>query len=305
MVNTKKLISVIMLTYNREQYVKRAIESILKQTYEHFEFIIVDNGSSDTSGKIADEYAQIDERIKVIHRDRGNIGAGRNTGLDVAIGDYITFIDDDDYVISDYLDFLYNLITKDNADISICGSSSKSFDLKITMTAEEAIKSLLWRKYYNVGFPTKLFKKQMFSGIRFPETGKYDDIYLMPKLIAKSRIVVYHGLPKYIIERHDNNNSAWTQNHQLLTANIIMEYLNVYEERTEWLCKIFPNETDTWNYFNWSFMISMVEKINRFNIPNCENVRERMITELKKNKDIFVHSTEIHDFEKKWMQLYI
>ena len=89
-------ISVIMLTYNREQLVTRAIESILAQTETDFEFIIVDNGSSDRSGFLADEYAARDKRIRVFHRERGNIGAGRNTGLEAARGEYTAFIDDDD-----------------------------------------------------------------------------------------------------------------------------------------------------------------------------------------------------------------
>ena len=76
-----------MLTYNREKLVSRAIESILAQTYKDFEFIIIDNGSTDSSGRIADEYAEKDSRIKVIHRKRGNIGAGRNTALDAAKGE--------------------------------------------------------------------------------------------------------------------------------------------------------------------------------------------------------------------------
>lgn len=83
------MISVIMLTYNREQFASRAIESILAQTCRDFEFIIVDNGSTDHSGEIADDYAAKDSRICVIHRERGNIGSGRNTGLDAAQGEYI------------------------------------------------------------------------------------------------------------------------------------------------------------------------------------------------------------------------
>ena len=97
------MISVIMLTYNRENFVSRAIESILAQTCRNFEFIIVDNGSTDRGGQIADQYAARDSRIKVIHRERGNIGAGRNTGLDAARGEYITFIDDDDWAEPDFL----------------------------------------------------------------------------------------------------------------------------------------------------------------------------------------------------------
>ena len=90
------MISVIMLTYNRESMVGRAIESILNQTYRDFEYIIVDNGSDDRSGEIADAYAAKDPRIKVLHIEKSNIGTGRNIGLDAATGEYITYIDDDD-----------------------------------------------------------------------------------------------------------------------------------------------------------------------------------------------------------------
>jgi len=87
-------ISIIMLLYNRENYVSRAIESILSQTFTDYEFIIVDNGSTDLGGVVCDKYAQQNEKIKVIHREKGNIGSGRNAGLDLAKGKYITFIDD-------------------------------------------------------------------------------------------------------------------------------------------------------------------------------------------------------------------
>ena len=97
-------ISVIMLTYNREALVARAIECVLGQTFTDFEFIIVDNGSTDQSGAIADQYAAKDKRIHVIHKECGNIGSGRNAGLDAADGEYIAFIDDDDWCEPDFLD---------------------------------------------------------------------------------------------------------------------------------------------------------------------------------------------------------
>ena len=154
-------ISVIMLTYNREKLVSRAIESILRQSEPDFEFIIVDNGSSDRSGAIAEEYAEKDGRICVIHRERGNIGSGRNTGLDAARGKYVAFIDDDDWAEADFLEFLYELAIENNADVSICGAADKVFDEKKVMTAEEAIIELMWRKKYNMAFPTKLFSKRI------------------------------------------------------------------------------------------------------------------------------------------------
>ena len=108
MVTTK--ISVVMLTYNRENFISEAIESILNQTETDFEFIIVNNGSTDKSGEIAEMYAKSDSRIKVIHIPKNSIGKGRNTGLDLAKGEYITFVDDDDIAEPDMLEFLYNLL---------------------------------------------------------------------------------------------------------------------------------------------------------------------------------------------------
>ncbi len=299
------MVSVLMLTYNREKLISRAIESILKQTYTDFEFIIVNNGSSDKSGEIAESYAEKDFRIKVIHRARGNIGAGRNTALDAAKGEYITFIDDDDWTEPDFLEFLLNLITENNADISICGAADKIFDEKKIMNTEEALIELMWRKKYNVAFPTKMFRSKLTEKLRFPEEGAFDDIALMYKLIAEAKTVAYHGLPKYTFYRHPDNNSAWTTNHKLLTPEILEEYLESYKTRTEWLSERFPNSADAFRYFEWSFMISMVEKINRLELTECEAQLKYMTDILRKNRDNFLNSPEILDFEREWIDKYI
>jgi len=301
----KPKISVIMLTYNRENLVGRAIECILKQTEQDFEFIIVDNGSSDNSGKIADEYASKDIRIRVIHRERGNIGSGRNTGLDMVQGDYVAFIDDDDWVEPDFLEFLYALATENNAEVAICGAADKVFDEKKIMTAEEALIELMWRKKYNMAFPTKLFSRRLADMLRFPEDGSYDDIALMYRLLAEANKVVYHGQPKYTFYRHENNNSAWTTNHSLLNSETLDEYLNAYRTRTQWLSERFPNSANAFRYFEWSFMISMVEKIHRLNLQGCERQLMHMTQELKSHREVFLSAPEILDFEKQWMEKYI
>lgn len=298
-------ISVIMLTYNREKLVSRAIESILRQSEPDFEFIIVDNGSSDRSGAIADEYAEKDERICVIHRKRGNIGSGRNTGLDAARGKYIAFIDDDDWAEPDFLEFLYELAIENDADVSICGAADKVFDEKRVMFAEEAIIELMWRKKYNMAFPTKLFTKKLADKIRFPEEGAYDDIAAMYRLLAEANRVAYHGIPKYTFYRHTDNNSAWTTNHSLLTADTLDEYLYAYRVRTEWLSEKFPDSASTFRYFEWSFMISMVEKINRLKIGGCEKQLSEMAQELRMHREEFLGTPEILDFERKWMEDYL
>ncbi|MDE7245824.1 MAG: glycosyltransferase [Oscillospiraceae bacterium] len=294
-----------MLTYNRELLVSRAIESILSQTYQNFEFLIVDNGSSDRSGEIAGTYAARDSRVRVIHRKRGNIGAGRNTALDAAKGAYITFIDDDDWVEPDFLEFLLRLLEENSADVAICGAADKAFDEKKVMTAEEALIELMWRKKYNMAFPTKLFRRELVNQLRFPEEGAYDDIALMYKLLAAAKQIAYHGLPKYTFCRHGGNNSAWTTNHSLLNASTLDEYLQAYRTRTEWLSGLFPDRAPTWRYFEWSFIISMVEKITRLNIPECEKQLVAMKRHLRVHREEFLNAPEIQEFEKKWMEEYI
>ena len=301
----KPLISVIMLTYNREKLVARAIESILNQTEENFEFIIVDNGSSDNSGKIADEFAKKDNRIRVIHREKGNIGSGRNTGLDAVRGQFIAFIDDDDFAEPDFLEFLYKLAIQNDSDVAICGATDKEFDEKKVMTPEDALIELMWRKKYNMAFPTKMFSRRLADMLRFPEEGAYDDIALMYKLLAEANKVAYHGLPKYTFYRHESNNSAWTTNHSLLNAETLDEYLNAYRIRTDWLSDKFPKSAPAFKYFEWSFMVSMVEKVHRLKLPNCDKQLGKMTNELKTHKNEFLNCPEILDFEKEWMGKYL
>ena len=299
------MISVIMLTYNRETFVSRAIESILGQTYRDFEFIIVDNGSIDRSGQIADAYAAKDNRVRVIHRERGNIGAGRNTGFDAAQGEYIAFIDDDDWAEPSFLEFLLKLLEENQADVSICGAADKAFDEKKIMSAEESLIELMWRKKYNMAFPTKLFRRELVETLRFPEDGTYDDIALMYRLLAEAKTVAYHGLPKYTFYRHEGNNSAWTTNHELLTPETLEEYLAAYRIRTEWLSARFSNRSAAFHYFEWSFMISMVEKIKRLKIQDCGVQLTAMERELRTHRQEFLDAPEILEFEREWVKQYV
>ena len=230
-------VSVIMLTYNREDLVARAIESVLQQTLSDFEYIIVDNGSSDRSGEIAEEYAKRDARIRVLHIPKSNIGTGRNAGLDAATGEYITFIDDDDTAEPDMLEFLYRLVKENDADISLCGSMKEIegeflpncvFEEKLIMTPEEAVVNLLKRKKYNAAMPSKLMRKGLFDKIRFKSEGKYDDISVVYKYFAEAKKVAAHGIPKYCFWRHPGNNSAFTTNDLLLTPEQLNEYFEAF-----------------------------------------------------------------------------
>lgn len=115
------LISIIVPIYNVEKYIYRCIDSIINQTYKNIEIILVDDGSSDGSGKICDEYQRKDERIKAIHKKNGGLGFARNSGLDVASGKYVTFIDGDDYIGLTHIEKMHTLITETNSDTCIAG----------------------------------------------------------------------------------------------------------------------------------------------------------------------------------------
>ncbi len=113
-----KLISIIIPVYNVERYLRECIDSIIAQTYKNLEIILVDDGSSDKSGEICDEYSKKDSRIKVIHKKNGGLSDARNVALDITKGDYIGFIDSDDYIEKDMFQILYNLAEEYNAEIS-------------------------------------------------------------------------------------------------------------------------------------------------------------------------------------------
>jgi glycosyltransferase involved in cell wall biosynthesis len=307
-------ISVIMLTYNRENFISEAIESILNQTESDYEFIIVNNGSTDKSGEIAEMYAKLDYRIKVIHIPKSSIGKGRNIGLSLAKGDFVTFVDDDDIAEIDMLEFLYNLAVENNADISICGSTKNVngkiidncvFYEKLIMGTTEAVIELLKRKKYNSGFPTKLFRNRLIESIRFKTERKYDDIYVCYKVFANSFKIVAHGKPKYRIRRHENNNSNFTTDDTLIKPEQLEEYFIAFEERTKYLSDKLPEIAEYAKYSEWSYMISMCNKIITNNLTNCSKQLDHIKKELTINYDEFYYGKYIEEFEKEFMNLYI
>ena len=115
-----ELISIVIPIYNVEKYIEKCLDSVIKQTYKNIEIILVDDGSPDNCGKICDSYANNDKRIQVIHKENGGLSDARNVGIERANGKYITFVDSDDYIELDYIEYLYTLIKKYNTKISFC-----------------------------------------------------------------------------------------------------------------------------------------------------------------------------------------
>jgi hypothetical protein len=156
-----------------------------------------------------------------------------------------------------------------------------------------------------VQFPTKLIRRRLFDGVRFSESAKYDDIELMPTILSNANKIAYHGLPKYTFYRHGGNASAWTTDHRLLDRATLEEYLRVYRERTEYLCGKFTGSAPAWRYFEWSFWISMAEKITRLGLAECFDAADDLRRRLAAVRAEFLGSEYILDFEKEWMAEYV
>ena len=115
----KHLVSIVVPVYNVEKYLKRCVDSIINQSYNNIEILLVDDGSTDSSGKICDDYLKKDSRIKVIHKQNGGLSDARNFGIDKSTGDYLSFIDSDDWIEKDMIMNLFNSIINEKSDISI------------------------------------------------------------------------------------------------------------------------------------------------------------------------------------------
>ena len=197
------MISVIVPVYNVERYIRQCVESILEQTYADLEIILVDDGSTDGSGSICDEYKLKDNRVVVIHKCNGGLSEARNAGLDIARGEYIGFVDSDDYIEPDMYEVLYKNCERYAADLAAArfvkfntqGEVRKNFTENIEVFSREEMLRLFIvgdRRYeITMSVWDRLYKRELISDLRFPVGKCYEDIVFSTKVIEKSKINVY------------------------------------------------------------------------------------------------------------------
>ena len=203
------LISVIVPVYNVEPYLRECVDSILGQSFSDFELILVDDGSPDKCGKICDEYAEKDSRVRVIHQQNGGLSAARNTGIDAAKGEYLTFVDSDDMVHPLFLEHLMTIMKKNAAEISCCSMSEfpengkprelKSIEQKeIVLSGHDAaLDQYAERSLFRVSSWGKLYLATLFSDIRFPIGMLHEDQATTPIVLYKAKRVVASNFPLY------------------------------------------------------------------------------------------------------------
>lgn len=237
------LISVIVAVYNIEKYIAKCIESIINQSYRKLEIILVDDGSTDKSGKICDAYSEKDDRIKVIHRRNGGLSAARNTGIEQATGQFVAFVDGDDWIDPTLYESMIKLAERYEADLVACRYRciyldsirddstgrvtvyEKPFSMLIQYLKEDEaflIQHAAWNK---------LYRRELLEEERFPEGKWYEDIVFSAKILSRIRRGVYldEALYNYVCEREGSIMNAG------LTERVFTDKIPAYLEKETFL----------------------------------------------------------------------
>lgn len=199
----KDKISIIVPVYNVEKYLAECVDSITKQTYQNLEVILVNDGSTDRSGAICDQFAQIDNRIIVIHQKNQGISASRNAGLQIATGDYIGFVDSDDVIHPQMYQWLIQAMKGTDTDVTICHelafcedtcnfSQMTSFHIERIEDKRQVFMHFMdnWTGPVNFVW-NKLYKRKLWEGLRFKENIKMEDMYIQPELMNRIERAVW------------------------------------------------------------------------------------------------------------------
>ena len=278
------MITIITPVYNSKQYLTQSINSILNQTYSDFELILVDDGSTDGSSQLCDDYAARDKRIKVIHQDNQGQAAARNRALDIAQGDYIAFVDSDDYIHPQMLAILLNLSIIYNTEIVVCGFArgseteypwlplenvkAETYDgrdfLRNAVLNKTGKHWLLW---------DKLYKRSCFDHIRLPEGRIYEDnatvykiLYNVDKVAVTDSVLYY-----YFMNENSTVNQSFKRKH--------LDWLLVVEEIASFFADC--GETDMLNWANNCYLTSLADllrkaRLNHFDKEIQKSLKDKL-----------------------------
>lgn len=253
MKNIKANISVIIPVYNVEKYLSECLDSVVNQTYKNLQIILVDDGSTDFSGKICDEYAEKDNRITVVHQKNAGAGAAKNTGLELIDGEYFSIIDSDDYIELDMYKKMVKSLEKYNADIVQCLFRNvfvnDSFDRKYkikgnypkVLTSKRFLKEYLYDWKYAI-FANKVFKSSLLKDIRFPVGRKIDDEFFTYKLVCNAKKVV--NIDNILYNYRMRKTSVMNENN---SDRLIYDRIDCFIERYNYVSDIYPSLKKKYN----------------------------------------------------------
>ena len=242
------VISIIVPVYNVEPYLRHCLDSIIGQTLSDLEIIIVDDGSTDGSSIICDEYAARDSRIKVLHKSNAGQSSARNAGIDISTAPYIGFVDSDDYIADDMYELLYTNALTYNADVSMCGlydcfEGQKPREIDhhelLSLSQEDAIRIVMEAKKTSVTPVNKLYKRGLFDSIRYPQGKTSEDAFVIIDLLLQAHSIVLDTQQKYYyIHRSGSTTSSPYRSSDLYA-------IEAYEYNYALIKKHMPSLIDT------------------------------------------------------------
>lgn len=235
MIKEGGLISVIVPIYNSEKYLEECIRSIFNQTYKNLEILLIDDGSTDNSGNICNKFSEEDNRIKVVHKRNCGIASARNCGILHSTGDYISFIDSDDCIASDFYEILLSVSQKYDADISIIKETSKEDEIYIKhridnqciniFKQKQAIKKLLDAKPFHFEVWNRLYKKNIIKLNDFPHYYVGEDALATLEFFKRSKKIVFIDCPKYYYRPSETGVTRQKINDKKLDIIIVLDIL--------------------------------------------------------------------------------
>ena len=278
-----KTVSIIVPVYNVEKYIYECVDSLLNQTYSDTEIILVDDASPDACPSICDEYALKDTRIKVIHKENGGLSDARNAGLDIATGDYVLFVDSDDYIVSDMVEQLMYMTEKSGVDIAACGYSGDVEALSVGVSddyciasAEKALKYILVEKRMNTSASTKLFAKSLFEDVRFPVGKIYEDYATIYKTFHRAGKIAYTEAKKY----YYRPNPAGITGGKFYKKQL--QYFEISDEVMGFVREQYPRYKKYVNYRATRMAISFYKNISRSHFEDKETT-DFLVRIIRKN----------------------
>lgn len=276
------LISVIVPVYNVESYLARCVASIRAQTYQNLEIILVDDGSKDASGDLCEAFAREDFRIRVIHKENGGLSSARNAGIDIAKGEYFSFVDSDDWIEEDTLEVLLATALEEKVQLVCCGrydvnseTGERTLGLcherKENISAEEFLKRIFTWDNCDFSACDKLFHRDMFQHYRFPFGKRSEDVAVMYRIIDQTDRVSL--LPKACYNYYHRVNSI---SMAVKVSENTFHFLEHTYEILEYIQEKHPAILDSARYFHFRALLFTLQSLELTDEAARGEFRDRM-----------------------------
>ncbi len=288
--NSKPLISIIIPMYNVQDYIEKCLKSVIEQTYTNIEVLIIDDGSKDNSYNLAKQFLQNDNRIKIIQQENGGLSDARNTGIIKAKGDYLFFLDSDDYIPPYCIEYLYDLISSNKTKISIGAhtilKNKKSIykgigknQIKV-YSQKEILKEILYDVNVDLSAWAKLYKKELFKNIKYPKGLCFEDTATTYKLLYLCDKVSVGGNSVYFYNIRQNS---------ITTKSDFSKKIQLIENTKEMCSSILEKYPDLEDYTNkrivWSYFSTLNQYLKSNNKKQFKTDKNEIVKYLKSKKN--------------------